>query len=114
MFSNRLSIAVMVSNARKSAKWYKEMLGFNASTENRYWVTVWPKGSRAKLHLCEGRLEPGNSGIALYCKDVKKSAATLKKKGVKFIKDVKVEPWGTQAMIRDPDGNGLWLLEGSP
>ena len=113
MISNRFSVAIMVSDANKSAKWYKEMLGFNTSIVEG-WTTVWAKGSTAKFHLCEGPLEPGNSGIGLFCKNVKKTAAELKKRGVKFSKNVKVEEWGTYAMLEDPDRNELWLLQGSP
>lgn len=113
MVSKNVSAAVMASDAKRSAKWFKEKLGFVISTEG-HWVTVWPKGSTAKVHLCEGEVEPGNTGIAFYCADPKKEAAQLKKKGVEFAKDVTVESWGTYALIKDPDGNEFWLLKGSP
>ncbi len=113
MLSRSFSVALMVADAKKSAKWYEEKLGF--STEGSgHWITVWPKGSNAKLHLCEGRLEPGNSGISLYCKSVEKMAAALGKKGVKFATPVTKKEWGTFAMIADPDGNEIWLSEGGP
>lgn len=113
MISRSLSTAVMVSDAKKSAKWYKEKLGFNTSVEG-HWVTVWPKGATSKLHLCEGKLEPGNTGIGIYSNDVMKTASQLKKKGVEFTKAAKDEGWGTYAKFRDPDGNVLWLSEGGP
>lgn len=113
MFSKGMDVAVMVSDAKKSAKWYKQKLGFNVSVEG-HWVTAWPKGVTWKLHLCEGKLERGNTGIGLYTEDVEKAAAELKKKGVKFSRPVTKADWGTSAMIEDPDGNELWLLQGSP
>ncbi len=113
MISKSLSTAVMVSDAKKSAKWYKEKLGFNASVAE-YWTTVWPKGATSKLHLCEGKLERGNTGIGIYCTDVRREAALLKKKGVVFTKSPKDEGWGTYAMFKDPDGNEFWLLKGGP
>ena len=103
----------MVKDAKKSARWYKEKLGFETSVEE-HWVTVWPKGASSKFHLCEGELEPGNTGIGLYCGDVRKTASELKKRGVAFTTGVTTEEWGTHATPRDPNGNELWLLHGSP
>ena len=103
----------MVSDARKSAQWYKENFGFSSSIQE-HWITVWPKGSVWKLHLCQGKLEPGNTGIAFYCDNIAKVASQLKDKKVKLSKDVTKEDWGTHAMIDDPDGNSFWLIQGSP
>jgi predicted enzyme related to lactoylglutathione lyase len=113
MITNKFSVAVMVSDERVAANWYKQKLGFDVSVSEG-WTTAWPKGASSKLHLCKGELEPGNTGIGLFCDDIKKTAEELKKKGVKFTQEVKKEEWGTTAMIADPDGNELWLLEGSP
>jgi len=113
MVSKEFSVAVVVSDAKKSAKWYREMLGFETSEEG-HWVTTWPKGASWKLHLCEGEPEPGNTGISLYSEDVKGEAAKLKKKGAKFARDYKKTEWGENAMIEDPDGNVIWISQGSP
>jgi catechol 2,3-dioxygenase-like lactoylglutathione lyase family enzyme len=102
MFSKSFSVAVMVSDAKKSAKWYKSKLGFNAS------------GATWKLHLCEGKLEPGNTGIAFYVEDLEKAVASLKKKDVNFSKDYTKAEWGEFASFDDPDGNVFAYLKGSP
>jgi predicted enzyme related to lactoylglutathione lyase len=113
VIKKNLSVAVMVSDAKKSAQWFKENLGFNSSIEE-HWITVWPRGCTSKVHLCQGELEPGNTGIAFYCDDVLKVSKMLKSRKVKFSKDVTKEDWGTYAMIDDPDGNVFWLMQGSP
>jgi CreA protein len=113
MISNNFSIAMMVSDAKKSAKWYEEKLGFETSIED-HWVTAWPKGAGWKLHLCQGKPEPGNTGIGFYSDDVKKTAADLKKNGVKFARDYAKTEWGENAQIEDPDGNIIWIKNGSP
>jgi len=113
MVSKEWSVAVMVSDAKKSAAWYKEKLGFETSVED-HWVTAWPKGSTAKLHLCEGELEPGNTGIAVYTDDVKKMVEDLTKKGVKFAIGYTKKPWGEMAQFKDPDGNLIWIQLGEP
>jgi predicted enzyme related to lactoylglutathione lyase len=113
MVSNEFSVAVMVSDAKKSAKWYREMLKFETSEEG-HWVTAWPKGANWKLHLCQGELEPGNTGIALYSEDLKGEAAKLKARGVKFTQGYSKSQWGENATIADPDGNEITLSQGSP
>ena len=114
MVSKEISVAVMVADGKKSAAWYKEKLGFEVSTEYDHWVTAWVKGATWKLHLCEGEPEPGNTGIALYTDDVKKTVEDFKKKGVKFAKDYSKTQWGENAQLKDPDGNGLRLMQAGP
>lgn len=106
------SVAVVVSDGKKSAQWYKEKLGFEVRSGDGHWITVAPKGSEMVIHLCEGdELEPGNTGFAFYAKDVAKEEAALRKKGVAFTQPTKKQPWGTQAAFADPDGNEFWLIE---
>ena len=109
MISTLLTVAVMVSNAKESAKWYKEKLGFETSNEDDHWVVARPKGADWMLHLCEGDLEPGNTGIGFYSDDVKRTVAYLKKKGVEFDQDYTKADWGGNASFKDPDGNVIWI-----
>jgi catechol 2,3-dioxygenase-like lactoylglutathione lyase family enzyme len=111
MVSNEFSIGVMVSDAKKSAKWFEEKLGFKSSADG-HWVLVWPKGASAKIHLCEGKPDPGNTGVAFYIKNPLKLAKKLEARGVKFTKPVKKADWGTNGMFSDPDGNEYHLIEG--
>jgi catechol 2,3-dioxygenase-like lactoylglutathione lyase family enzyme len=113
MISKEFTVAVMVADAKKSAKWYGEKLGFQTSVED-HWVTAWPKGANWKLHLCEGEPEPGNTGIGLYSDDLKATVADLKKKGVNFEMDYTKTEWGEMSQLKDPDGNIIWISAGSP
>lgn len=113
MLSKEFSIAVVVSDGKKSAKWFQQKVGLKASSSG-HWVLVWPEGSSAKIHLCEGKPDPGNTGIAFYVKDPVKVAAEMKEKGVKFTHEVKKSEWGSvNGMFADPDGNEYWLYEGT-
>lgn len=94
MFDKPFSVAVMVTDAAKAAKWFEEKLGFETSVKG-HWVTAWPKGSQWKLHLCQGKPEPGNTGIGFYSQDVEKTVAEMKKGGVKFTRDVTKGGGGT-------------------
>ncbi len=114
MLSKEFSVAVMVSDGKKSAAWYKKTFGFEISTEDEHWVTAWPKGARWKLHLCEGKLEPGNTGIGFYTDDVKGTVEEFKKKGATFAMGYTKTEWGEIAKVKDPDGNVFWISKGSP
>ena len=114
MLSQSFSVAVMVSDAKKSAAWYKEKLGFEVSLEDDHWITTWQKGANWKLHLCQGTLEPGNTGICFYSNEVQKVVNDLKSKGVKFSQDYTRRDWGEIAKFDDPDGNVFWLASGEP
>ena len=111
MISKKLSVAVMVSDSKKSARWFKSKLGFRSSVHG-HWVLVWPAGSHTKIHLCEGKRDPGNTGIAFYVKGAEKLAAKMKARGVKFTREVKKTEWGTNGLFADPDGNQYWLIDG--
>lgn len=105
------SIAVTVSDAKKAVEWYREKLGFELRDSEGHWVTVAPKGWKTVVHLCQRKiLEPGNTGIGLYTKDLEATYGELKSRGVEFTQELKSEPWGTFAMFKDPDGNEYWLL----
>ena len=114
------SVAVMVSDRERSKRWYTEKLGMSVLMGGDHWVTVGRKGKGGAIHLClasdvEGLpLEPGNTGIlVLVDGDLKKECEALKKRGVDFVHAPKKQPWGLwDAMVRDPDGNELLLMEG--
>ncbi len=114
MFKTVGSIAVLVKDAKKSAEWYREKLGFETRIEG-HWVTAKPKGSEVVLHLCEknpdwGKDTPGgNTGIFLECEDKERTYRELKLKGVKFTKELTRVPWGQSAVFQDPDGNEFWM-----
>ena len=105
-------MAVVVSDRRKAAEWYKQRLGFSVTEEAaEHWTVVSPPGCRTGLHLCEGEtLEPGNTGILLSPDDFDSTVRELKKNGVEFTQEPKKESWGTYAMFKDPDGNVFWLI----
>ena len=111
MFKSIVDVAVVVSDANKSADWYREKLGFEIRDKEGHWVTVAPKGSEVVLHLCESKpLEQGNTGIAFSVDDLDSVYKELSGKGVEFTVKPTKEEWGSYAMFKDPDGNEFWLM----
>ena len=126
------SVAILVEDARKSAEWYREKLGFEIVGIEGHAVFVKPKGPQSLLlHLC-GRCDAweddhpgGRTGIWLQCgdltmrraektgqllptsnpEDVERVYFELKNNGVEFSEELTTTDWGKYAIFRDPDGN---------
>lgn len=126
------SVAVLVDDAKKSAEWYREKLGFEVVGMEGHTVFVKPKGPQTPLlHLCAkcdawgGDRPGGRTGIWLSCgqivirrdsrtgtaipasnpDDVERTYEELKKKGVEFPEELTATSWGKYAILRDLDGN---------
>jgi catechol 2,3-dioxygenase-like lactoylglutathione lyase family enzyme len=125
-------VSVLVNDPDKSAKWYRDKLGFEIVENKGHAVYVRPRGSRTPLvHLCGkcddwGTEKPGGragvwfssgrvriqkfkkSGATLPLgdpDDVEKTYRELKRKGVEFSQELMKMPWGKMAIFRDLDGN---------
>ncbi len=108
-------VAVVVSDAKAAADWWREKLGFAVHTlpGSGHGVLVAPPGDRLVLHLCEGfaPVDPGNTGVAFVTDEIEKVVERMTRKGVAFPEPLKHEKWGGMAKFADPDGNVFWLLE---
>ncbi len=109
---------VTVKDARATARWWQEKMGFSTHTvggEGNHAVMVAPPGERFLLHLCEGfdSVEPGNTGIAFVTDELEAQVQRMEAAGVRFPERTRKESWGGRAMFADPDGNVFWLI-GAP
>ncbi|MBP6444778.1 MAG: VOC family protein, partial [Gemmatimonadales bacterium] len=50
--------------------------------------------------------------MSFQCDDVVATYHELKAAGVEFVKEPKVEPWGTSAIFKDSEGNQFVLSTG--
>jgi predicted enzyme related to lactoylglutathione lyase len=114
------SSAVAVSDRRRAAEWYHEVLGFTILDDDpEHWTTVGFGECGARIHLCEvaGRKSPpkasevGDTGILLLCEEPLRTLyRKLSRRGVRFSMPPKEFPWGSVAKFLDPDGNEFWLM----
>jgi predicted enzyme related to lactoylglutathione lyase len=106
------TVAVVVRDEKKATKFWKDKVGLRVVTSFPHWVTVAPRGSNVRLHLCpDSRPEKGNTGYMFSTADAAKEEARLRKAGVKITKPTKKEEWGTIFWFADPDGNEFQVLE---
>jgi predicted enzyme related to lactoylglutathione lyase len=106
------TVAVVVRDEKKATRFWKDKVGLRVVTSFPHWVTVAPRGSNVRLHLCpDSRPEKGNTGYLFSTKDAKREEARLRKLGVKITKPTKKEEWGTIFWFADPDGNEFQVIE---
>lgn len=110
-------IIVPVSNVDRAKAFYTDKIGFHADhdhhvREDLRFVQLTPPGSACSIALGTGltKMQPGSlQGLLMVVSDVKAIREELVKRGVE-ISEVDVQPWGSFAYFRDPDGNS-WSLQ---
>jgi len=120
------TISVFVADQDRAKAFYTEMLGFELRADDPLypgaearWIAVAPKEAKTEiiLYLPDENWEHykgvvGKSqALTLDVTDMASLHADLKAKGVTFIQEPDVQPWGTYAMIQDSEGNSLIIVE---
>ena len=120
------TVCMFVADQDRAKDFYVNKLGFELrqdaplypGAKNR-WVAVAPKGAKTELilYLPDENWEHykqvvGKSqAVTFNVSDMKELQEDLKAKGVEFVTEPDPQPWGTNAIIRDSEGNSLILVE---
>ena len=122
------SVSLFVSDQDRAKEFYTNVLGFELREDaplypgaTARWLAVAPKGAQTEvtLYLPDENWEHyrqvvGKSqALTFNVTDMKALHSNLKAKGVKFVQEPDVQPWGTFATIEDSEGNHL-ILVGPP
>jgi catechol 2,3-dioxygenase-like lactoylglutathione lyase family enzyme len=109
-------VSVPVSDQDRAKAFYVERLGFELvrddSVPGLRWVEVRPAGGATSLTLVTWfeSMPPGSlQGLVLGLDDLELVCDQLLVDGVGFERPLQQQPWGAEAVIRDPDGNRLVL-----
>jgi catechol 2,3-dioxygenase-like lactoylglutathione lyase family enzyme len=110
-------VSVPVSDQERARAFYIEKLGFEVVLEDDSvpgikWIQVAPRGASAALTLVDWfeSMPPGSlRGLVLTCDDLDGTYERLVADGVEVERELADQPWGAEAVIRDPDGNQLVL-----
>jgi catechol 2,3-dioxygenase-like lactoylglutathione lyase family enzyme len=113
-------VPVPVSDVDRAKAFYTEKIGFHADfdqqvREDLRFVQLTPPGSACSIVIGVGitTMQPGSlEGLLMVVSDVKAVREELVKRGVD-ISEIDVQPWGSFAYFRDPDGNS-WSLQQIP
>ena len=109
--------SVPVSDQDRALAFYTEKLGFRVATdqpfnEKQRWIElrIGSSDTRFVLFTTDDGPKPGSPFAgALACDNVERTFEELSAKGVEFLGRPKAEPWGTFAIMKDPDGNQFVL-----
>lgn len=112
-------VSVPVSDQERSKQFYVGKLEFELTREDDSipgirWIQVTPKGAGASLTLVNWfeAMPPGSlQGLVFRCEDLERECDRLQAEEVEFERPLERHPWGTEAVIRDPDGNQLVLQQ---
>jgi lactoylglutathione lyase len=126
MFRRISAIILLVKDLNKSIDFYNNVLGMEKKQESEDWVEFMKQGTVLALHpigknsksdeqkKISRSAKSGNILIGFNVSDLESVCNDLKKKNVKFYKDLKNESFGKHAIIEDPEGNLISLAEMAP
>jgi lactoylglutathione lyase len=109
-----------VADQDAAIRFYTEKLGYELRADVKYgegewasrWVEVAPPGSTARLALNPPMGgEPGGGGIGVETADLDAEYARLKDLGVDIDEPMSVPGAPRIAMLRDPDGNHIAVVQ---
>jgi catechol 2,3-dioxygenase-like lactoylglutathione lyase family enzyme len=108
-------VTFYVSDLRTAKEFYEKTLSLEKKYEYSSYVGFECGGIEIGLipKLEKGqKISPLSPSLEFLVDDVEETYKTLKRKGVKFIKELQDEPWGgRQATFTDPDGNILEIAQ---
>jgi catechol 2,3-dioxygenase-like lactoylglutathione lyase family enzyme len=112
-------VSVPVSDQDRAKKFYTDTLGFrllrdDSSVPGIRWIQVAPPEGGTALTLVTwfDTMPPGSlRGLVLASGDLSADYQRLRSLGVDFDQPPVQQPWATEAVLRDPDGNELVLQQ---
>jgi lactoylglutathione lyase len=122
MFNKIGAVILLVSDVKKSIKFYGNVLGMEQKQHpSRDWVEFAREGNTVlaihplKKTSKKRPIKKNNSMLVGFnISDIESVCEDLKKKKVRFYKKLTQEPFGKHAIIQDPDGHLISLAEIAP
>ena len=117
MFNKIGAIILLVADLKRSIEFYRDVLGMQLEQESEDWVEF-SKGSSTVLALHPARKSSRKKSqkragilVGFYVSDLHDDCRDLESKKVKFYKKETEEAFGKHAIIEDPDGHLISLVE---
>lgn len=110
------NVVVFVRDLAAAKKFYIEQLGLPLSQETQMMLEFFP-GTGAKLGVAMAMHEAAmplvgrHTGVTLVVPGLVDLYRALTAAGVRFAEPLETSPWGTMAVVCDPDGNQIALVD---
>jgi predicted enzyme related to lactoylglutathione lyase len=110
------NVVVFVRDLETARKFYVEQLGLPLVEQTQMMMEFFP-GSGAKfgvamaMHEAAMPLVGRHSGVTLRVPELVSLYQALTAAGVKFAEPLEASPWGKMAVVCDPDGNQIALVD---
>ncbi|HEV8405151.1 MAG TPA: VOC family protein [Nitrososphaera sp.] len=113
MFHKIGAVILLVSNMKSSIKFYRDILGMKLKEQSKDWTEFSEGGTVLALHpTSKKKIKKNNSMLVGFSvSDFDDIINGLKQKKVKFYKKPKEEPFGKHAIIQDPDGHLISIVQ---
>jgi len=113
MFHKIGAVILLVSDMRRSSKFYRDSLGMKLKKQSKDWTEFSEGATVLALHPASRKQISNNNSmlVGFSVSDFDDVINGLKKKKVKFYKKPKDEPFGKHAIIQDPDGHLISIVQ---
>jgi len=107
-------IMVVVKDMERSVAFYRDVIGLKLLFHQSNWsqfdagnilLGLHPEGDEVKVSPTSGM------SFGIYVEDITKASAEIKRRGGHFAIEARPEPFGRWALLRDPDGYGIQIIE---
>jgi len=116
-------VVIPSADVDKAVDFYRDTLGFEVTVDETFadgqmkWVELVPPGSSTALAISspppDWKAEPIRTGIIIDSTDVEADHKALKEAGVDVDEEIMRAPPPIPPMfqVRDPNGNGVWIVQ---
>jgi len=113
MFDRIGAVILLTSDMKRSIKFYRDILGMELKEKSKEWTEFSKRGTVLALHPSKRkRIKKNNSMLVGFSvSDFDDVCNGLKKKKVKFYKKPTQEDFGKHAIIQDPDGHLISIVQ---
>jgi predicted enzyme related to lactoylglutathione lyase len=107
-------IMVVVKDMARSVAFYRDVLGLQQLFVQDNWsqfdagnilIGLHPEGDEVKVSPTSG------CSVGIYVEDIKLAVAEIKRRGGHFAIEPRQEPFGRWALLNDPDGYNIQIIE---
>lgn len=113
MFNRIGAVILLVSDMKRSTRFYRDVLEMELKEQSKDWTEFSKRGTVLALHPSKKkRIKRNNSMLVGFSvSDFDDVVNGLKKKKVKFYKKPREESFGKHAIIQDPDGHLISIVQ---